>query len=178
MENTVIKRLTEQNERCIKSGRYTGKPTGALRRRLASGQKPYAVVIGCSDSRVIPEILFDAEPGELFVIRTAGNTVGRTELASVDYALHHLGVTTVIVLGHTRCGAVAGALAGEFEGPVGAITKKIARAVGRETDPTEASRRSAVFTARALRRTLHADALTVVPALYDVVSGKVTWITE
>ncbi len=83
---------------------------------LADGQKPFAVVIGCSDSRVAPEIVFDQGSGELFVVRVAGNVVGPLERGSVEYAVEHLGVQLVIVLGHTGCGAVNATLS-ELENP-------------------------------------------------------------
>lgn len=77
--------------------------------RLAAGQKPHTIVISCSDSRVPPEILFDQKLGEIFVVRTAGETLDPTSLASVEYALEHLGTKSVLVLGHTQCGAVKAA---------------------------------------------------------------------
>ncbi|MCP4144359.1 MAG: carbonic anhydrase [bacterium] len=83
---------------------------------LVDGQKPFAVVIGCSDSRVAPEIVFDQGSGELFVVRVAGNVVGPLERGSVEYAVEHLGVQLVIVLGHTGCGAVNATLS-ELENP-------------------------------------------------------------
>lgn len=73
---------------------------------LIEGQDPKAVVIGCSDSRVSPEILFDQGMGDLFVIRTAGNVMGDYELGSIEYATEHLGTKLVVVLGHYGCGAI------------------------------------------------------------------------
>lgn len=70
------------------------------------GQHPMAVVVTCSDSRVSPELIFDQGIGDLFVIRTAGHAVGDYELASIEYAVEHLGVKDVIVLGHENCGAI------------------------------------------------------------------------
>lgn len=73
----------------------------------ASGQKPFAVVLTCSDSRVSPEIIFDEGIGDLFVIRNAGNIADEEDvLASVEYAVEHLGVHTVVIMGHERCGAI------------------------------------------------------------------------
>ncbi|MBX3019783.1 MAG: hypothetical protein KF767_17990 [Bdellovibrionaceae bacterium] len=74
--------------------------------RLKTGQKPHAIVISCSDSRVPPEIVFDQKLGELFVIRTAGQTLSPEVVASVEYAVEHLGPRLILVLGHTSCGAV------------------------------------------------------------------------
>jgi carbonic anhydrase len=80
------------------------------RLELARGQKPFAVLVGCSDSRVSPEILFGRGLGDLFIVRVAGNTVDRVALGSIEYALAELGVPLIIVLGHERCGAVQAAV--------------------------------------------------------------------
>lgn len=76
-------------------------------RETAKGQNPFAVVITCSDSRVSPEVIFDQGLGDLFVIRVAGNVLGDAEIGSVEYAVAHLHTPLVVVLGHTKCGAVA-----------------------------------------------------------------------
>jgi len=81
---------------------------------IAHEQRPKAVVITCSDSRVSPELIFDEGMGDLFVIRTAGNIIGEVELGSVEYAVEHLKVPLVIVMGHERCGAVQAMLSGKL----------------------------------------------------------------
>jgi carbonic anhydrase len=83
---------------------------------LAKGQKPYAAIIGCSDSRVPPELLFDAGFGELFIIRVAGNVVSPEVMGSIQYAGTHLKTQLLMVLGHEGCGAVQAALAVKFKG--------------------------------------------------------------
>jgi carbonic anhydrase len=103
-----------------------------------NGQRPFACVIACADSRVVPEHIFMTGLGELFVIRVAGNIVGPIELASVVYACEHLHTRLVLVLGHTHCGAIKAALDGEA-GPVAAITERISEALGEVRDPYEAS---------------------------------------
>ena len=80
---------------------------------LVKGQKPTTLVITCSDSRVIPELIFNASLGDLFVIRTAGNVINEGELATVEYAIEHLKVQRIVVLGHTHCGAVHAAIHNE-----------------------------------------------------------------
>ena len=102
------------------------------------GQRPFACVITCADSRVVPEHIFMTGLGELFVIRVAGNVVGPIELASAVYACEHLHTRLLLVLGHTHCGAIKAALDGE-EGSVAAITERIAAALGDVRDPYEAS---------------------------------------
>jgi carbonic anhydrase len=101
------------------------------RHSLAKGQKPYAVVLTCSDSRVPPEIIFDKGLGEIFVIRVAGNIPDPIVLGSIEYAVEHIGSPLIMVLGHERCGAVTAAVdaKGKPEGNIGAIVKTIAPAV-------------------------------------------------
>ena len=79
--------------------------------RLSSGQKPHTIVLSCSDSRVPPEVVFDQKLGELFVVRTAGEALDPTSIASIEYAIEHLGSKLILVMGHTQCGAVKAALA-------------------------------------------------------------------
>lgn len=83
--------------------------------RLAAGQKPYAVVFSCSDSRVPPEIVFDQKLGEIFVVRTAGQSADYGAIASIEYAIQHLGANLIVVMGHESCGAVRAAH-GAFSG--------------------------------------------------------------
>ena len=81
------------------------------RERLISGQKPHAIVLSCSDSRVPPEIVFDQKLGEIFVVRTAGQSLDSSAIASIEYAVTHLGSNLIVVMGHESCGAVKAALA-------------------------------------------------------------------
>lgn len=93
--------------------RYAAIDVGIERREeLAEGQLPFAVVVGCSDSRVPPEIVFDQGLGDLFVVRTAGEVVDDIALGSVEYAVVYLGARLIVVLGHGDCGAVEAAVAG------------------------------------------------------------------
>jgi len=105
----IIDTLTDGNTRYA-SGQYQGPDTSVRHRdTLLLGQQPMAVVVACSDSRVSPEIIFDLGLGDLFVVRTAGNLVDDLEVESIDYAVRHLLVPLVLVLGHTRCGAITAA---------------------------------------------------------------------
>ena len=108
----ALARLREGNVR-FASGVSAGHFDAAGRAELVDGQEPWAAIVGCSDSRVPVEAVFDAGPGELFVVRTAGHVLAQASLASVRYAVEALGVRTVIVLGHEDCGAVTAALAGD-----------------------------------------------------------------
>jgi carbonic anhydrase len=104
----------------------------AVRKEVALGQHPYAIVLTCSDSRVPAEILFDKGLGEIFTVRVAGNIVAPHELGSIEYALEHLGANLIVVLGHERCGAVKStydAYPAEVEGNIGSLVKDITPAV-------------------------------------------------
>ncbi|MBP8300902.1 MAG: carbonic anhydrase, partial [Planctomycetes bacterium] len=122
-----IERLLAGNARFV-SGHAHGEGRDAARRtEVANGQHPYAIVITCSDSRVSPEIVFDAGIGDLFVIRTAGHVIDDHALGSIEYAAEHLHTKTVLVLGHERCGAVGAAMqGGELPGHIGSLVTAIA----------------------------------------------------
>ncbi len=112
----ALARLMEGNARFLR-----GEPrfSGACKEVLASlvdGQRPYAAILGCSDSRVPPELIFDAGLGELFIIRVAGNVISPEVMGSIQYAGTHLGTQLLMVLGHEGCGAVQAALAAKFQG--------------------------------------------------------------
>lgn len=99
-----------------------------LKKRDANvkGQKPFAIIVSCSDSRVPPEAIFDQSIGDLFVVRSAGHVVDDVAIGSIEYAVEHLGSTLIVVLGHERCGAVAATCAGgEAPAHVAAIVKAI-----------------------------------------------------
>ena len=113
-----------------------------IRDLFERGQKPFATVITCADSRVVPEHIFMTGLGELFVVRVAGNVVGPLEAASAVYACAHLHTRLLLVLGHTHCGAIKAALEGEA-GSVAPLTERIATAIGNERDPYQASVRNA-----------------------------------
>ena len=83
---------------------------------LAKGQRPYATIVGCSDSRVPPELVFDAGFGELFIVRVAGNVISPEVMGTLQYAAVHLHTPLFVVLGHEGCGAVQAALAAKFQG--------------------------------------------------------------
>lgn len=106
----ALRRLLEGNDRFVAQELRHPNRGEELRLRLAEGQHPFAVIVGCADSRVPPELLFDEGLGDLFVIRNAGNVVDATALASVEYGVAFLGVALVMVLGHESCGVVTAAV--------------------------------------------------------------------
>lgn len=106
-------RLLEGNQRFLGN---LGHSHGLLSEGAAmqgAVQTPFAVVLGCADSRVAPEILFDAGMGELFVVRVAGNVANPSTIGSIEFAVHNLGTRLVVVLGHSRCGAICAAMSDE-----------------------------------------------------------------
>ena len=106
----ALDKLKSGNQHFV-NDKLDGKLQNSSRRKeLISEQNPYAVIIGCSDSRVVPEILFDTGLGELFVIRVAGSIANLSTIASVEYAIVHLNVKLIIVLAHENCGAIAAAM--------------------------------------------------------------------
>jgi carbonic anhydrase len=122
----------------------------AVRKEVAAGQHPYAVILTCSDSRVPPEILFDKGLGEIFVVRVAGNIVAPHELGSIEYALEHLGANLIVVLGHERCGAVKSTydafgtvVGGNIGSLVDAINPAVAAVIGNLPKPTGALEQAA-----------------------------------
>lgn len=120
----ALKRLAEGNRRFAEGQGRTG---WTAEQRIASleGQRPWAAVVACSDSRVPVEAVFDAGPGELFVVRTAGHVLAQASLASLRFAVEVLGVPLVLVLGHEDCGAVKATLAGGAPEWLESITRHI-----------------------------------------------------
>lgn len=103
----ALERLREGNRRFVADTREHGAATGSARRHeLATGQEPFAILLGCSDSRVPAEIVFDQGLGDLFVIRVAGNIVASSQVGSVEFAAARYATRLVVVLGHSQCGAV------------------------------------------------------------------------
>ncbi len=121
--------LREGNERFVKS-ETTLKITDADRRNAVDGQNPVAAVLGCSDSRVPTEVVFDQGVGELFVIRVAGNIVQPSQIGSVEFAAQKFGTRLVVVLGHTYCGAIQ-ATVDELTRPAESQSRNIASIVDR-----------------------------------------------
>ena len=130
----ALKRLVEGNKRFV-GGKPRHPNQGARRRgEVARGQHPFAVVLGCADSRVPPEVVFDQGLGDLFVVRVAGNIADDAVVGSLEYAVEHLGARLIMVLGHAKCGAVAAAVEaagkpGALPGHVGSLVNPILPAV-------------------------------------------------
>ena len=163
----LIDRLRAGNRRYL-YGAAAGDVSAAVRMETAEhGQHPSAIVIACSDSRVIPEAIFSAGIGELFVIRVAGNVLDRHQLGSIEYAAAHLHCPLILVLGHTGCGAVGAALSGGGEGYI---------------QYDRACRLNVQHAVETIRRAfadhpeIPTDDLDIRGAVYDIRSGLVQWL--
>lgn len=130
----ALQALKDGNLRYVRGASWTSdyaKERAALRTR----QHPFAAVLGCADSRVPPELIFDQSLGKLFVVRVAGNVAGPAECGSIEYAVAHLHVPLVVVLGHDNCGAVAAAVKGGEASPnLSTILEAIQPAVAQVRD--------------------------------------------
>lgn len=128
----ALRKLMDGNQRFIANKTTIREAsTPSIREALATGQKPFAIILSCSDSRVPPEIIFDQGLGEIFVVRVAGNIPDPIILGSIEYAAEHFSCPLVMVFGHKRCGAVSAAVEsqGHPHGNIGAIIKTITPAV-------------------------------------------------
>ncbi|MDA2920702.1 carbonic anhydrase [Desulfobacterota bacterium AH_259_B03_O07] len=133
----ALKKLMEGNRRFVDSLKKSPRRTVEVRKEVAQEQTPFAAILACADSRVAPEIIFDQGIGDLFVVRVAGNVVNPSNygvLGSLEFGVLALGASVIMVLGHSRCGAVAGAIEGvqkgtEFPGSINNIVNTIGPAV-------------------------------------------------
>lgn len=142
------------------------------------GQSPFAIVVACSDSRVIPESIFMKGIGDLFVIRLAGNVIGDFALGSIEYAVQHLGCKLIFVMGHTGCGAIAASLDGTHDGYVGMITDEIKKAIGHIKSPLFASKRNIGYAIDKINTSsiiskLKDEGLEIVGGIYHTSTGHV-----
>ena len=175
MKDDIMQRLITGNRNFIQNGNVD------LRARTAEyGQKPYAIVIACSDSRVIPEEIFSAEIGELFVIRVAGNVLDNHQLGSIEYAAAHLECKLVVLLGHTGCGAVSAALSRHHDGFITYIVEDILEAIGEERNPDAACMLNVRHGMERIRNEFsdHPEVsdVEIVGAVYNIRSGEVEWL--
>ena len=176
-------KLIKGNDIYLESVTGQGDVSKMLRKKTASeGQHPYAIVITCSDSRVIPEHIFSAGIGDLFVIRVAGNVLDNHQLGSIEYAAEHLGTKLIVMLGHTKCGAIDSAIKGHAGGFIDFILKDITRAIGDERDDFKASCLNVKHGVDRIRHEFEIhpipdeEGLEVVGAIYHVEDGRVEFL--
>ena len=180
--------LMEGNRRFV-SGTPKVREVVQLRHALAGGQHPKVIVLACSDSRVAPELLFDKNLGDLFVIRAAGNIADSVGLGSIEYAVEHLGSSVLVVLGHEKCGAVTAACSGDkmpspnLQAIVDKINPAVTQARG-SSKPSDLipsaivenihqSARDVLANSEILREAVRNGKLTIVEAVYHLESGEV-----
>ncbi len=182
----ALKKLQLGNSNFVKSNLKRSHQNIERRNELISGQNPFAIILSCADSRVVPELVFDVGLGDLFTIRVAGNVANTSTVASIEYAVAHLGVNLVVVMGHENCGAVTAALGAQDNGynlnhllthilpacrqvnssEVNAVVKKNA-----ELTVQEIIGRSAIIKNKV------AEKLQILPAYYSLTNGVVTFLT-
>jgi carbonic anhydrase len=198
----ALERLREGNRRFVSDTRVSDAFVSRSRRaELARSQQPFAIILGCSDSRVPAEIVFDQGLGDLFVIRVAGNIVAPSQVGSVEFAAARFGTPLVVVLGHSQCGAILATLE-ELRRPtenqsrnLRAIVDRVRPSVvglldsGRQEDPNALVKRAVRANIRAsvshlrhgsevLEQLIQGDGLVVVGAEYSLESGEVEFFDE
>lgn len=186
--DAALTKLKQGNDRFVTDKVSTSKPTTDRRIETARAQHPFAVILACADSRTSPEIVFDQNIGDLFVIRTAGNLVDDHALGSIEYAVEHLGTRLIVVLGHERCGAVEAALASATApGHIESLVREIQPAV----EATKGSKEDVMNltiaeNARLMAAKVRSDAslgdlakqVRVVSAVYNLDTGKVELLKD
>lgn len=201
MQNSIdaeeaLRKLVEGNRRFVENVRSV-EALVTDRSELARGQSPFAVILGCSDSRSPAETIFDQGVGRLFVIRVAGNIVAPSQVASVEFAVEHFGTKLVVVMGHTHCGAISATIdaiqAGErknlasivdrvrpsvlplLKTEIASDREKLERAAGRAN--VKASVRQLRYGSRLIEEQLLSGGLRVVGAEHDLSTGRVEFLT-
>jgi len=177
-----FQRLLEGNQRYVKGKLLHPDRDRERREATVAGQNPFATILGCSDSRVAPEILFDQGVGDLFVVRVAGNVFGPLELDSIEYSVIYLGSTILLVLGHENCGAVDAVQHGKTKDieTVAALIKPAIKPKMTLEAAVQANVKNVV--AQLQKSPVLADYIkqkkfAVVGGYYDLASGKVTILT-
>ncbi|NMB83422.1 MAG: carbonic anhydrase [Ignavibacteria bacterium] len=181
----ALKKLMEGNNRFVEFKQNHPHQNKARLEEVASTQKPFAIIVGCSDSRVPPEIIFDQGMGDLFIIRNAGNVIDDFAMASIEYAVEHLGVRLIVVLGHERCGAVDATIkGGKLPGHLNRLTDEIKPAIQSAKRVTGDLLTNVIYSntkrialqinssEELLKEFVEHKGLKVIPAYYDLDTGK------
>ena len=185
----AMQALLEGNKRFVERKRRNPNQDVARLREVAGGQNPYAAVLGCADSRVPAEIVFDQGLGDLFVCRVAGNVATPEEIGSLEFGSLVLGSKVIMVLGHKRCGAVDATIKGaQVPGQIGSLLDAIKPAVEKAKDRTgdrleETCKTNIMLQAEKLKSSpvisqlIKENKLKVVGGYYDLDTGKVTMVS-
>ena len=185
--DAALARLKEGNRRFVGNPTSKGKQTAAKRIETARSQHPFAIIVGCSDSRTSPELIFDQNIGDLFVVRTAGNLVDDHGLGSIEYAVAHFGSRLIVVLGHKRCGAVKAAMGIRTPGHIHSLVHDIQPAVeAARSMAGDALANTVKENARLMAESIRKEAelgelasqVRIVTGYYDLDTGEVEWAAE
>ncbi len=188
----VLARLKSGNERFVANKLQHPHQTAGRRSELATGQHPFAVVLGCADSRTPPEVLFDQGLGDLFVVRVAGNVLNDENLGSIEYGVKHLGAHLIVVLGHEHCGAIKAArdtiaakatAPGHIQSLVEAIRPAVEATIGEDLVATTKANvlnmvRSLRHSAPILQGMVTDGSVAVVGAYYNMDTGAVEFLED
>jgi carbonic anhydrase len=189
---SALNMLKEGNRRFVEDRLTHPHQTAERRIETLPGQRPFASVLACSDSRVVPEILFDRGLGDLFVVRVAGNVLDTTVLESLEFSAAHLRLPLIVVLGHTKCGALTAAVSDDSARTelaptlMGLLRPAVEAARGQAGDPvTNAVFANVRMALGALRRATppilelrERGELRIVGAVYDISTGGVEWLED
>ena len=149
------------------------KALKSRRDELVKGQHPEVLVITCSDSRVVPEFIFNCSLGDIFVVRTAGNVINEGELATVEYAIEHLKVKRIVVLGHTHCGAVHATIKQEKGKYLDPILNRIRKNIGDINDEYLASKENALKEANYIKEKFPQYEGIIESMIYDIENSTI-----
>ena len=184
----ILTKLQDGNKRFATDQMNSNLQGSSRRKSIVNGQKPFATILGCADSRIVPELIFDTGLGELFVVRVAGNVANKSSVASIEYAVAHLNTKVVIVLAHQNCGAVTAALQGEDNGEnlnhlLSHLTPAIS-ASAKTATVNDVAKKNAELTVNELiaksdiiKNAVDDESIKVIPAYYDMDSGKVDFVS-
>lgn len=179
----ALAKLKEGNQKYVANALAYPHQDGARKQEVSTGQSPFAIILSCADSRVVPELIFDQGLGDIFVARVAGNVANASSTASIEYAVAHLGTRLIVVLGHESCGAVTAATLGGDNGPnLNHLLKHIKPAVDAMpgAQVNDIVKKNAELTAAELLNTSEilrgVDDLQIVPAYYSLSSGEVEFL--
>ncbi|MBD2663680.1 carbonic anhydrase [Richelia sinica FACHB-800] len=186
----ALARLLEGNKRFVEGKRLNPNQSKLRLQETSVAQYPFAAILGCADSRVPAEIVFDQGLGDLFVVRVAGNVASQTAIGSLEFATAVLGAQLIVVLGHARCGAVVAATKGDpLPGRIGVFVEEIKPAVERVRNKTGSLEENSIIanvqyqaeklaeSSTIIRGLINEDKVKIVGGRYDLASGKVTLLT-
>ncbi len=183
----ALELLVQGNQRFVSDRSVHPNRSQERRERIAEKQEPFATILGCSDSRVSSEIIFDTGLGDLFVVRVAGNVLGPLEMSSIEYAVFHLHSPLILVLGHENCGAVQAILQGKMS-DIKPIAKLIAPAIEKTKKQTKDRLENTIKEnvrliveelrkSRSFKKLLQEEKLAIVGGYYNLESGRVEFLS-